>query len=94
MIDNIFDFLLNQNENTKFILGIVFIVIFYIIFMYIKKRSKKWYSQNKIIVDGKDFFMLKDKVNNIYILIAIDIKIMLMPNGLMTTNLKWRIYYH
>ena len=67
MIDNIFDFLLNQNENTKFILGLVFIVIFYIIFMYIKKRSKKWYSQNKIIVDGKDFFMLKDKVNNIYI---------------------------
>ncbi|MEI0566493.1 hypothetical protein [Brachyspira pulli] len=67
MTDNIFDFLLNQNENTKFILGIVFIVIFYIIFMYIKKRSKKWYSQNKIIVDGKDFFMLKDKVNNIYI---------------------------
>ena len=66
MIDNIFDFLLNQNENTKFILGLVFIVIFYIIFMYIKKRSKKWYSQNKIIVDGKDFFMLKDKVNNIY----------------------------
>lgn len=35
--------------------------------MYIKKRSKQWYSQNKIIVDGKDFFMLKDKVNNIYI---------------------------
>ena len=67
MIDNIFDFLLNQNENTKFILGLVFIVIFYIIFMYIKKRSKKWYSQNKIIVDGKDFFMLKDKINNIYI---------------------------
>ncbi|MEI0488327.1 hypothetical protein [Brachyspira pulli] len=67
MTDNIFDFLLNQNENTKFILGIVFIVIFYIIFMYIKKRSKKWYSQNKIIVDGKDFFMLKDKINNIYI---------------------------
>ena len=67
MIDNIFDFLLNQNENTKFILGLIFIVIFYIIFMYIKKRSKKWYSQNKIIVDGKDFFMLKDKVNNIYI---------------------------
>ncbi|MEI0529494.1 hypothetical protein R4J00_12720 [Brachyspira intermedia] len=66
-MDNIFDFLLNQNENTKFILGLVFIVIFYIIFMYIKKRSKKWYSQNKIIVDGKDFFMLKDKVNNIYI---------------------------
>ncbi len=67
MIDNIFDFLLNQNENTKFIIGLVFIVIFYIIFMYIKKRSKKWYSQNKIIVDGKDFFMLKDKINNIYI---------------------------
>ena len=67
MTDNIFDFLLNQNENTKFILGIVFIVIFYIIFMYIKRRSKKWYSQNKIIVDGKDFFMLKDKINNIYI---------------------------
>ncbi|AEM21285.1 hypothetical protein Bint_0656 [Brachyspira intermedia PWS/A] len=35
--------------------------------MYIKRRSKKWYSQNKIIVDGKDFFMLKDKINNIYI---------------------------
>ena len=67
MTDNIFDFLLNQNENTKFIIGLVFIVIFYIIFMYIKKRSKKWYSQNKIIVDGKDFFMLKDKINNIYI---------------------------
>ncbi|MEI0493393.1 hypothetical protein R4J17_13235 [Brachyspira intermedia] len=66
-MDNIFDFLLNQNENTKFIIGLVFIVIFYIIFMYIKKRSKKWYSQNKIIVDGKDFFMLKDKINNIYI---------------------------
>ena len=66
-MENIFDFLLNQDDNTKFIIGLVFIIIFYIIFMYIKKRSKKWYSQNKIIVDGKDFFMLKDKVNNIYI---------------------------
>ena len=66
-MENIFEFLLNQDDNTKFILGLVFIVIFYIIFMYIKKRSKEWYSQNKIIVDGKDFFMLKDKVNNIYI---------------------------
>ena len=66
-MENIFDFLLNQDDNTKFIIGLVFIIIFYIIFMYIKKRSKQWYSQNKIIVDGKDFFMLKDKVNNIYI---------------------------
>ena len=66
-MENIFEFLLNQDDNTKFIIGLVFIVIFYIIFMYIKKRSKEWYSQNKIIVDGKDFFMLKDKVNNIYI---------------------------
>ncbi len=66
-MENIFEFLLNQDDNTKFIIGLVFIVIFYIIFMYIKKRSKQWYSQNKIIVDGKDFFMLKDKVNNIYI---------------------------
>lgn len=66
-MENIFDFLLNQDDNTKFIIGLVFIIIFYIIFMYIKKRSKDWYSQNKIIVDGKDFFMLKDKVNNIYI---------------------------
>ncbi len=67
MMENIFDFLLNQDDNTKFIIGLVFIIIFYIIFMYIKKRSKEWYSKNKIIVDGKDFFMLKDKVNNIYI---------------------------
>ncbi|WP_295296634.1 hypothetical protein [uncultured Brachyspira sp.] len=66
-MENIFDFLLNQDDNTKFIIGLVFIIIFYIIFMYIKKRSKEWYSKNKIIVDGKDFFMLKDKVNNIYI---------------------------
>ncbi|MEI0531685.1 hypothetical protein R4I97_09005 [Brachyspira pilosicoli] len=66
-MENIFEFLLNQDDNTKFIVGLVFIIIFYIIFMYIKKRSKEWYSQNKIIVDGKDFFMLKDKVNNIYI---------------------------
>ena len=66
-MENIFDFLLNQDDNTKFIIGLVFIIIFYIIFMYIKKRSKQWYSQNKIIVDGKYFFMLKDKLNNIYI---------------------------
>lgn len=66
-MENIFEFLLNQDDNTKFIISLVFIIIFYIIFMYIKKRSKEWYSQNKIIVDGKDFFMLKDKVNNIYI---------------------------
>ncbi|MEI0581247.1 hypothetical protein [Brachyspira pilosicoli] len=66
-MENIFEFLLNQDDNTKFIISLVFIIIFYIIFMYIKKRSKQWYSQNKIIVDGKDFFMLKDKVNNIYI---------------------------
>ncbi|WP_297285846.1 hypothetical protein, partial [uncultured Brachyspira sp.] len=66
-MENIFEFLLNQDDNTKFIIGLFFIIIFYIIFMYIKKRSKQWYSQNKIIVDGKDFFMLKDKVNNIYI---------------------------
>nr|WP_288693771.1 hypothetical protein [uncultured Brachyspira sp.] len=93
-MENIFDFLLNQDDNTKFIIGLVFIIIFYIIFMYIKKRSKKWYSQNKIIVDGKDFFMLKDKVNNIYIFIAICIKIKPMQNGLTITILKWRIYYH
>lgn len=67
MMENTFEFLLNQDDNTKFIIGLVFIIIFYIIFMYIKKRSKEWYSKNKIIVDGKDFFMLKDKVNNIYI---------------------------
>ena len=47
----------------------------------LEKRAKKWYAKNKILVYEKSFFMLKDRINNIYILIAINIKIMIMMNG-------------
>ncbi|AEM21284.1 hypothetical protein Bint_0655 [Brachyspira intermedia PWS/A] len=33
----------------------------------LEKRAKKWYAENKILVYEKSFFMLKDRINNIYI---------------------------
>ena len=43
------------------------IAIFLSVFFLIEKKAKKWYAKNKILVYEKSFFMLKDKVNNIYI---------------------------
>ena len=47
------------------ILGVPAILLA-VIFM-LEKRAKKWYAKNKILVYEKSFFMLKDRVNNIYI---------------------------
>ena len=41
-------------------------ILLAVIFM-LEKRAKKWYAKNKILVYEKSFFMLKDRVNNIYI---------------------------
>ena len=41
-------------------------ILLAIIFI-LEKRAKKWYAKNKILVYEKSFFMLKDRVNNIYI---------------------------
>ena len=43
------------------------IAIFLSVFFLIEKKAKKWYAKNKISVYEKNFFMLKDRVNNIYI---------------------------
>ena len=41
-------------------------ILLAIIFI-LEKRAKKWYAKNKILVYEKSFFMLKDRINNIYI---------------------------
>ena len=41
-------------------------ILLAVIFM-LEKRAKKWYAKNKILVYEKSFFMLKDRINNIYI---------------------------
>ncbi|MEI0702709.1 hypothetical protein [Brachyspira intermedia] len=41
-------------------------ILLAVIFM-LENRAKKWYAKNKILVYEKSFFMLKDRINNIYI---------------------------
>ena len=65
--------IMNNIETLKFIivnytLQILFVAgVIYVYFIFkIEKEAKKWYAKNKISVYEKNFFMLKDRVNNIY----------------------------
>lgn len=68
--------------DIELIIGIlVFIVslgplVLYLNIGKILPSLKKWYSKNKIWLNEKELFMLKDKINNIYILIAIKLNMM------------------
>ncbi|MEI0603006.1 hypothetical protein R4K55_02200 [Brachyspira alvinipulli] len=43
------------------------VAVFLAVIFKIEKEAKKWYAKNKILVYEKSFFMLKDRVNNVYI---------------------------
>lgn len=59
--------------DIELIIGILVFIVFLgplVLYLNIGKilpSLKKWYSKNKIWLNEKELFMLKDKINNIYI---------------------------
>lgn len=84
MIENIISIFNVITNNVTYAIAIVIltaIVGYYVIgaiyILYSLISVNIWYPKNKLWIHEKNFFMLKDKINNIYILIAINITMIL-----------------